>query len=87
MRNSGVKNSFFNKTSTSKQHGEKSAGDKSEGDATEEEGAIKNFQTIHFAHENFNMVFNIMLGIKKAVDATLDMPLLKLTTKDFNLKC
>jgi hypothetical protein len=33
------------------------------------------------------MVFNIMLGIKKAVDATLDMPLLKLTTKDFNLKC
>jgi 1-phosphatidylinositol-4-phosphate 5-kinase len=32
------------------------------------------------------MVFNIMLGIKKAVDSTLDMPLLKITDKDFELK-
>ena len=42
---------------------------------------------IHPAHENFNMVFNIMLGIKKSVDSTLDIPLLKATDKDFNLKC
>jgi len=26
-------------------------------------------KAIHPAHENFNMVFNIMLGIKKAVDS------------------
>ena len=43
--------------------------------------------TIHPAHENFNMVFNIMLGIKKAVDSTLDIPLIRPTTKDFHLKC
>jgi len=42
---------------------------------------------IHPAHENFNMVFNIMLGIKKSVDSTLDIPLLNATDKDFNLKC
>lgn len=43
--------------------------------------------TIHPAHENFNMVFNIMLGIKKAVDSTFDIPLLHATDKDFHLKC
>lgn len=42
---------------------------------------------IHPAHENFNMVLNIMLGIKKAVDSTLDIPLLQPTDKDFHLKC
>jgi hypothetical protein len=42
---------------------------------------------IHPAHENFNMVLNIMLGIKKSVDSTLDIPLLNATDKDFNLKC
>jgi hypothetical protein len=36
----------------------------------------KGMATIHPGHENFNMVFNIMLGIKKAVDSTLDIPLL-----------
>ena len=25
--------------------------------------------TVHPGHENFNMVFNIMIGIKKAVDS------------------
>jgi len=44
-------------------------------------------RTIHPAHENFNMVFNIMLGIKKAVDSTLDLPLIKATDKDFDLRC
>tara|TARA_B110000285_G_C14834499_1_gene472440 strand:+ start:422 stop:727 length:306 start_codon:yes stop_codon:yes gene_type:complete len=44
-------------------------------------------KTIHPAHENFNMVFNIMLGIKKSVDSTLDIPLLRATQKDFSLKC
>ena len=32
------------------------------------------------------MVFNIMIGIKKAVDSTLEIPLLKTTDKDFLLK-
>lgn len=42
---------------------------------------------IHPAHENFNLVFNIMLGIKKAIDSTLDIPLLEPTEKDFKIKC
>lgn len=44
-------------------------------------------KTIHPAHDSFNMVVNIMLGIKKAVDSTLDYPLLKVTDKDFKIKC
>ena len=44
-------------------------------------------KAIHPGHENFNMVFNIMLGIKKSVDSTLDIPLMNATDKDFNLKC
>lgn len=50
-------------------------------------GLPEGMNVIHPAHENFNMVFNIMLGIKKAVDSTLDLPLLKVTDKDFNVKC
>lgn len=42
--------------------------------------------TIHPAHENFDMVFNVMLGIKKAVDGTTDLPNFEPTDKDFNLK-
>jgi hypothetical protein len=42
---------------------------------------------IHPAHENFNLVFNIMLGIKKAIDSTLDIPMLEPTEKDLNIKC
>lgn len=45
-----------------------------------------NMATVHLGHENFNMVFNIMIGIKKAVDSTLEIPLLKPTDKDFLLK-
>lgn len=44
-------------------------------------------RTIHPAHDSFNMVVNIMIGIKKAVDSTMDYPLLKFTDKDFKLKC
>lgn len=55
-------------------------------DATETPVA-STMSTIHPAHENFNMVFNIMLGIKKAVDSTFDIPLLHATDKDFHLKC
>lgn len=43
-------------------------------------------KVIHPAHENFNMVFNIMVGIKRAVDGTIDLPLIKVTDKDFKLK-
>lgn len=42
---------------------------------------------IHPAHENFNMVFNIMLGIKKAIDSSHDISLVGVTDKDFKLKC
>ena len=42
---------------------------------------------IHPAHENFNLVFNIMLGIRKAVDSTLDIPLVEPTEKDFKIRC
>ena len=54
---------------------------------TIEEEETAKYQTINFAHENFNMVLNIMLGIKKAVDATYEHPLLKITNKDFRLRC
>lgn len=33
------------------------------------------------------MVVNIMIGIKKAVDSAFDYPLLKVTDKDFKLRC
>eukprot|EP00347_Sterkiella_histriomuscorum_P010876 403374581 len=46
-----------------------------------------NVKLIHPAHENFNLVFNIMLGIKKAIDSTLDIPMLEPTEKDFKIKC
>ena len=46
-----------------------------------------NVKLIHPAHENFNLVFNIMLGIKKAIDSTLDIPLLDPTEKDFKIRC
>ena len=46
-----------------------------------------NVKLVHPAHENFNLVFNIMLGIKKAIDSTLDIPLLEPTERDFNIKC
>lgn len=30
---------------------------------------------VHPAHQNFNMVLNIMIGIKKSVDSSLDIPM------------
>jgi len=49
---------------------------KSKHKEAEEDNIYSQMGIIHPAHENFNMVFNIMLGIKKAVDSTLDIPLL-----------
>ena len=46
-----------------------------------------NVKLIHPAHENFNLVFNIMLGIKKAIDSTHDIPMLEPTEKDFKIRC
>jgi 1-phosphatidylinositol-4-phosphate 5-kinase len=42
---------------------------------------------VHPAHQNFNMVVNIMIGIKKSVDASLDIPMYYPTEKDFKIKC
>ena len=42
---------------------------------------------VHPAHQNFNMVLNIMIGIKKSVDASLDIPMYYPTEKDFKIKC
>lgn len=42
---------------------------------------------VHPAHHNFNMVFNIMLGIKMSVDATLDYPMFTPTDKDYKIRC
>ena len=33
------------------------------------------------------MVCNIMLGIRKSVDATLTIPMYEPTEKDFNIRC
>ena len=42
---------------------------------------------VHPFHHNFNMVFNIMVGIKKSVDATLDIPLVSTTDNDYKIRC
>uniref|UniRef100_A0A7S3NC99 Uncharacterized protein n=1 Tax=Euplotes harpa TaxID=151035 RepID=A0A7S3NC99_9SPIT len=40
-------------------------------------GATQNMNMVHPGHENFNLVFNIMLGIKKAIDAVVDFPFIE----------
>ena len=42
---------------------------------------------IHPGSENFNMVCNIMLGIKKAIDSTFELPLVEPNERDFRAKC
>lgn len=46
-----------------------------------------NVKMIHPAHRNFNLVFNIMLGVKKSIDSTLDIPLYEASEKDYKIKC
>jgi hypothetical protein len=46
-----------------------------------------NVKLIHPAHENFNLVINIMLGVTKAINSTLDIPMLEATEKDYKIKC
>ena len=47
----------------------------------------KSMNFVHPAHQNFNMVLNIMIGIKKSVDASLDIPMYYPTEKDYKIKC
>ena len=47
---------------------------------------IQNMSMVHPGHENFNLVFNIMLGIKKAIDSVIDFPFNEIQKKDFNIK-
>ena len=51
------------------------------------ESIVKQINYVHPAHQNFNMVFNIMLGIKKSVDATFQIPMYEPTDKDFKIRC
>jgi hypothetical protein len=44
-----------------------------------------NVKNINFAHENFNLVVNIMIGVKKAVDSTFDLA--QITKKEYKIKC
>ena len=46
----------------------------------------QNMSMVHPGHENFNLVFNIMLGIKKAIDAVFDFPFNEIQKKDFKIK-
>lgn len=46
----------------------------------------QNMSMVHPGHENFNLVFNIMLGIKKAIDAVIDFPFNEIQKKDFKIK-
>lgn len=41
---------------------------------------------VHPGHSSFNMVFNIMMGVKKAVDSISDFPLYELTDNDYKVK-
>lgn len=47
----------------------------------------KTMNMVHFGHENFNLVFNIMLGVKKAIDSVINFPMFELQKKDFKIKC
>ena len=46
-----------------------------------------NVKNINFAHENFNLVFNIMLGIKKSIEATFEVDMLNISDKEYKIKC
>jgi 1-phosphatidylinositol-4-phosphate 5-kinase len=48
---------------------------------------LESAKLIHPGHENFNLVCNIMMGIKKAIDSTLDIALLEITEKEYNIRC
>lgn len=47
----------------------------------------KSMSMVHPGHENFNLVFNIMLGVKKAIEAVIDFPMFEIQSKDFKIKC
>lgn len=47
---------------------------------------VQNTNMVHPGHENFNLVFNIMLGIKKAIEAVIDFPMFEIQKKDFKIK-
>mmetsp|Transcript_18818 Transcript_18818/g.18484 ORF Transcript_18818/g.18484 Transcript_18818/m.18484 type:complete len:145 (+) Transcript_18818:252-686(+) len=46
----------------------------------------KTMNFVHFGHENFNLVFNIMLGVRKAIDSVINFPIFELQKKDFKIK-
>ena len=46
----------------------------------------RSLSVVHPGHENFNLVFNIMLGIKKAIEAVIDFPMFEIQKKDFQIK-
>jgi hypothetical protein len=41
---------------------------------------------VRIGHEDFNLVLNIMLGIKRATDAVIHIPLYNITDKDYTVK-
>ena len=41
---------------------------------------------VHPTHSSFNLVFNIMLGIKKAIDSVSENPLMEFE-HDYKIKC
>lgn len=41
--------------------------------------AVKSMNIVYFGHENFNLVFNIMLGVKKAIDSVINFPMFELS--------
>jgi len=47
---------------------------------------MKSMNMVHPGHENFNLVFNIMLGVKKAIDGVIYFPMFELQKKDFKIK-
>jgi hypothetical protein len=42
---------------------------------------------VHPFHRNFNLVLNIMLGIRKSVDAVYDNPMYKATDSEYKIRC
>ena len=47
----------------------------------------KGEQYVHIGSNNFVLMYNMMIGIKKSVDSCIDHPCYKLQKDDFRLKC
>jgi hypothetical protein len=56
------------------------------GDENKDEDLPEDREFINFGHEKFDLVFNIMLGIKRSIDCLFESPFSKLRDSDYKSK-